>query len=135
MYIQNKRKAKKGFTLIELIVVIAIVTILAAALLPRLSGYIDESKKVEAINQARNVVNAYEILKVQNTTLSSNPSVLTLEALNSNLLTEDDTDKLNNNLTVNQCIGIVDGSESFTIDTDGVISITTPSTSTPTDSN
>lgn len=54
-------KKKKGFTLIELMAVIAIVAILAAVLVPTVSGYIERSKKTALITQVRNVVNAIEI--------------------------------------------------------------------------
>lgn len=54
-------KKKKGFTLIELMAVIAIVAILAAVLVPTVSGYITRAKKTAIITQARSVVNAVSV--------------------------------------------------------------------------
>ncbi len=56
----NLKKKKKGFTLIELMAVIAIIAILAAVLVPTVSGYINRSKKTAIITQARNTVHAIE---------------------------------------------------------------------------
>ena len=56
----NLKKKKKGFTLIELMAVIAIIAILAAVLVPTVTGYINRSKKTAVITQARNVVSAVE---------------------------------------------------------------------------
>ena len=56
----NLKKKKKGFTLIELMAVIAIIAILAAVLVPTVTGYINRAKKTAIITQARNVVSAIE---------------------------------------------------------------------------
>ena len=47
---------KKGFTLIELMAVIAIIAILAAVLVPTVSGYINRTKKSNIVVQSRNVL-------------------------------------------------------------------------------
>ncbi len=52
-----RRNSKKGFTLVELIVVLVILAILAAMLVPALTGYIDKAKK-EKDYQAASVVYA-----------------------------------------------------------------------------
>ena len=40
-----KKNTKRGFTLVELIVVLVILAILAALLIPALTGYIDKARK------------------------------------------------------------------------------------------
>ena len=54
----KKLKDKKGFTLVELIVVLVILAILAALLVPSLTGYINRAKKQELISQTRMVLMA-----------------------------------------------------------------------------
>ena len=49
----DKKKAKKGGTLLELIVVLVILAILAALLIPALTGYIDKARKSQVIAETR----------------------------------------------------------------------------------
>lgn len=55
-----KVKSKKGFTLVELIVVLVILAILAALLIPTLTGYIDKANKEKVISETRMVVMAVQ---------------------------------------------------------------------------
>ncbi len=62
----KKIKNKKGFTLIELIVVIAVIAILAAVLIPRFAGFTEDANSSGAISDARNVLVCLESLDAQN---------------------------------------------------------------------
>lgn len=52
------KNKKKGFTLVELIVVLAILAILAAMLVPALTGYIDKANQKKVIAETRQLVMA-----------------------------------------------------------------------------
>lgn len=54
----KKLKDKKGFTLVELIVVLVILAILAALLVPALTGYIDKANKEKVVSETRMLVMA-----------------------------------------------------------------------------
>lgn len=56
----------KGFTLIELMVVIVILGILAAIIAPRIVGRTDEAKVTEAKVQIRNIETALRLYKLDN---------------------------------------------------------------------
>lgn len=57
-----KENRKKGFTLVELIVVLVILAILAALLVPALTGYIDKAKERQIIAETRQAVMAAQTL-------------------------------------------------------------------------
>ena len=114
----NLKKKKKGFTLIELMAVIAIIAILAAVLVPTVSGYINRSKKSAIITQIRTVVNAVEVYNSTAPTtdqitssitelITANSSTTDKEKLltsfqNQDLLKTSDVTKLNGGLTYGQ---------------------------------
>lgn len=62
MFKKMKENKKKGFTLVELIVVLVILAILAALLIPALTGYIDKAKDKSIIAETRQVVMAAQTL-------------------------------------------------------------------------
>ncbi len=57
-----RKNNKKGFTLVELIVVLVILAILAALLIPTLTGYIDKAKEKDVIAKTRQAVMATQTL-------------------------------------------------------------------------
>lgn len=62
MFKKMKENKKKGFTLVELIVVLVILAILAALLIPALTGYIDRAKNKSIIAETRQIVMAAQTL-------------------------------------------------------------------------
>lgn len=60
--LKKMKNNKKGFTLVELIVVLVILAILAALLIPALTGYIDKAKNKSIVAETRQVVMASQTL-------------------------------------------------------------------------
>ena len=58
----KKKKNRKGFSLVELIVVLVIMAILAAALVPSLMGYIKKTKQQNVNSEAQSVVQAAQTI-------------------------------------------------------------------------
>lgn len=57
---ETRNKKKKGFTLVELIVVLVILAILAALLIPALTGYIDNANEKKITAEARTALMAVQ---------------------------------------------------------------------------
>ena len=55
----NKKNNRKGFTTVELVIVIAVIAILATALIPTFGGLINSANKTAAMQEARQIYNDY----------------------------------------------------------------------------
>ena len=55
----NKKNNRKGFTIVELVIVVAVIAILATVLVPTFSGIVSDSKKTAAIQEAKNIYTQY----------------------------------------------------------------------------
>ena len=66
------RNNKKGFTIVELVIVIAVIAILAAVLIPTFSGVIDNASKSAAKSDARAAYTEYTYKNVENSPLAVN---------------------------------------------------------------
>lgn len=116
--IHNK---KKGFTLIELIGVIAIMSILAVVFTKNISGYIDEAKKTKVIEQSRRVVMAVDTHQMKKGGDFSESTVGDIKGNSSiNTYIDDELANLTNTMTVEECRNIVENSAEFDIDEDGI---------------
>ena len=70
--IRRAMSEKKGFTLVELVVVLVILAILAALLMPSLTGYIDKAKEKRVVAEVHQVVTAAQSLADEAYALAAN---------------------------------------------------------------
>lgn len=66
MLIRYKYRAQKGFTLIEIMVVIVILGVLAALVVPNIMGRPDEARVTAAQSDIRSISNALDLFKLDN---------------------------------------------------------------------
>lgn len=72
----KNRKAKKGFTIIELVIVIAVIGILAGVLIPTFSNVIANANKTAAMEEAKNAYTAYLADNAANITMNGSTFVI-----------------------------------------------------------
>lgn len=72
----KNRKAKKGFTIIELVIVIAVIGILAGVLIPTFSNVIANANKTAAMEEAKNAYTAYLADNAANVTMNGSTFVI-----------------------------------------------------------
>jgi len=119
------RKKKNGFTLIEVIAVIAIIGIMASVLLPKFTNYINEAKKLKVVEQSRKVVMAVEAydmkseksINKENDTVNKVKGIAGVNKYFENI--NNDTNKLVGTMKIKECYDIVNGAE-FKINEQGV---------------
>lgn len=125
IYTKFKNSKKRAFTLIELVVVIAIIAVLAATFTPKLSGYIEEAKKVAVLDQAKRVLTAYESISLKSNSLTDNPSITSVIASSNGIVTEAEITKIPLTFTIDQCRDLLNTEKfTFTISKGQVSSIT-----------
>ena len=62
----NQHKTQKGFTLLEIIVVVAIIAILAAYIAPKVAGRVDDARISKAKSDIRVLESSLELYKLDN---------------------------------------------------------------------
>lgn len=116
----KKKNKKEGFTLIELVAVMAIIAVLSAAFVPKISGYITEAQKVSVLNEAKNIVTAYESVSYK---ITSGEGTTVKDLQKDNMPLKDiKINKIPTGTSVAQCRTILTPNSTFVVSPDGKLS-------------
>ena len=66
----NQKNNRKGFTIVELVIVIAVIAILAAVLIPTFSGVIEKANNSKKLQELKNEYTTYAMLTAEEGTFS-----------------------------------------------------------------
>ena len=99
-FLRERKKDNKGFTLVELVIVIAILAILVGILAPQYTKYVEKSRKSADVNNMDELIKAVEVYEIDHasknaitaktiTITMSKTAKITAKAANA---TADDTD-------------------------------------------
>jgi type IV pilus assembly protein PilA len=81
MILKKQLKKKKGFTLVEIIVVLIILAILAAIAVPTLIGYIDKAKQQSILSEGRAVQISLTTIGVEAYASKTDPATISAQDL------------------------------------------------------
>lgn len=116
---KSNKLRKKGFTLIELVAVLAIIAILSATFVPKFTNYITEAKKVAILNKAKSVVTAYEAVSHKISTDENDTKISTLINLSNSPLDDNTLLTTLGDISVSECKDILESNGNFTIKSNG----------------
>lgn len=116
---KSNKLRKKGFTLIELVAVLAIIAILSATFVPKFTNYITEAKKVTILNKAKSVVTAYEAVSHKISTDENDTKISTLINLSNSPLDDNTLLTTLGDISVSECKDILESNGNFTIKSNG----------------
>jgi len=122
--IAKKNKSKRGFTLIELIAVLAIISILFTVLTPKVIGYIKEAKKIKALSEVREVVLAVDTYNINATEpLVEGSSFTDISGkIGTGIIDCAKIKSIEGNLTYSKMKELLTGVKTFVLDDNGKIS-------------